>query len=219
MMKYFYSTVSLLVLTFALGFASPSYAQETTPNRNSPPTVLTLDQKPKDFQIKLSEENSFIVELEKDKGYLITVEQKGIDLVVRLTDTNGNLIKEQDSPNGNDGPEKIFFEPDNNGRFFVSVKPLQKPKNPPAGGYSIRVSRVSGGLTAYRLEALEQDFDLLVSSLKEAHTGLNWYSTYREFDDFCANQRKLLRDRMRNLISRDLPIRRSTKSKIEASKI
>ncbi|MBA2339269.1 MAG: hypothetical protein H0V88_02655 [Pyrinomonadaceae bacterium] len=195
-MKHFYSVVSLLVLTFALGFASPRYAQETNANRNSPPMVLTLNQKPKDFQIKLSEENSFAVELEKDKGYLIIVEQKGIDLVVRLTDANGNLIKEQDTPNGNNGPEKIFFQPENKGRFFVSVKPLKKPKNPPVGQYSIRVSQIAKVVARYRLEALQQDFDLLTSSLKEAHTGLNWYSTYREFDEFSQNQRKLLRDKM-----------------------
>jgi Peptidase family S41 len=193
-LKYSYSTVILVALIFAFSTFS-LFAQSIL---NSP-IVIKTDREYKDFQIKLSEENSFAFVLESNRRYSIVVEQKGIDLVLRLTDAEGKLIKEQDSPIGNDGPEKIFFAPENKGQFFVSVKPLKKPKNPPAGQYSIRVSRISGKMTTYRLEALRQDFDLLTSSLKEAHTGLNWYSTYREFDDFCANQRKLLREKMTGL--------------------
>eukprot|EP01133_Synstelium_polycarpum_P011830 gene11830-13791_t len=43
----------------------------------------------------------------------------------------------------------------------------------------------------YRMksEALYQDFDLMVSALKEAHTGLYWYNTKPAFDSICVQQR------------------------------
>jgi hypothetical protein len=190
-MRYFYSALNL-VLTFALS----AFSVLAQSNQKSAPIVLTVDQKAKDFQINQSEENLFAVELEGERRYLIVVEQKDIDVVLRLTDPGGRLIKEQDGTNGANGPEKIFVQPESKGRYSLLVKPLKKPAAPFEGAYSIRVSRVSGKLATYRLEALQQDFDLLVASLKEAHTGLNWYSTYKEFDEFCANQRKLLRDKI-----------------------
>jgi hypothetical protein len=177
MMRYFYSAISLLVFTFALS----SYPLLAQSSQKSPPTFLKVNQKAKDFQIKEFEENWFAFELEKGQGYSLVVEQKGIDLILRLTDTEGNLIKEQDSPNGNTGPEEIFFAPENKKRFYLSVKPLKEPKNPPVRQYSIRLTQLSDKPATYRLESLEQDFDLLISSLKEAHAGLNWYSAYKDF--------------------------------------
>jgi C-terminal processing protease CtpA/Prc len=181
-----------LQIVMLLLFSGSAFAQS---DGNSP-LAIKPDHQYKDFQIKIDEERSFAFELEAGQRYSIVVEQKDMDLMLRLTDAKGALIKEQDSPNGNTGPEKIYFAPENKGRFFLLVKPLKKPKNPPAGGYSIRVNRLSDQLAMYALTSLEQDLDLLASSLKEAHTGLNWYSTYKEFDDLCAAQRKLLRDKM-----------------------
>jgi len=190
--KYFLLINLPAVTIFFILLLGAVFAQ-STPNS---PILIKPGREYKDFQIKIDEENSFTFELEAGQRYSVVVEQKDIDLMLRLTAANGDLIKEQDSPNGNNGPETIFFAPESKKRYFLSVKPLQKPKNPPAGGYSIRLNQLSDKLAIYRLESLAQDFDLLVSSLKEAHTGLNWYSTYQEFDDFCANQKKLLRDKM-----------------------
>ncbi|HKR00889.1 MAG TPA: PPC domain-containing protein, partial [Pyrinomonadaceae bacterium] len=161
MMRYYYSALSFILLTLALPFSLPAQSVQ-----KSPPTLLEVNQKAKDYQIKESEEHLFAFELKEGRRYWIVVEQKGIDLVLRLTDAEGKLIKEQDSTNGNTGPEEIFFGPEKNNRFFLSVKPLKKPKNPPAGPYSIRVTQLSSQMTAHRLEALQQDFDLLVGSLK-----------------------------------------------------
>jgi C-terminal processing protease CtpA/Prc len=190
-MRYSYSVVNL-VLTFALS----GFSVLPQSNQKSAPIALTVDQKAKDFQINQSEENSFAVELKGEQRYLIVVEQKGIDLVLRLADPGGRLIKEQDGTNGANGPEKIFVQPESKGRYSLLIKPLKKPAAPFEGWYSIRVSRVSGKMATYRLDAQQQDFDLLVGSLKEAHTGLNWYSTYKEFENLCANQRKMLSDKM-----------------------
>lgn len=48
-------------------------------------------------------------------------------------------------------------------------------------------------LQKYPKEKLAEDFNLLVSSLKEAHTGLYWYSTKREFDSLVSLQKSKIK--------------------------
>ncbi|PZR08276.1 MAG: hypothetical protein DI539_22905 [Flavobacterium psychrophilum] len=54
-------------------------------------------------------------------------------------------------------------------------------------------------LPKYGKTALEKDFDILVSSLKEAHTGLYWYSSEMQFDSVVKQQRLLLKDSLNGL--------------------
>lgn len=49
------------------------------------------------------------------------------------------------------------------------------------------------------LSELQSDFDLLVNSLKEAHTGLYWYSTEKQFDSLVTVQRTLLKGNLNSL--------------------
>lgn len=46
---------------------------------------------------------------------------------------------------------------------------------------------------------MEKDFDLLVSSLKEAHTGIYWYSTPAEFEKIVKEQRLKITDSLNGL--------------------
>lgn len=54
-------------------------------------------------------------------------------------------------------------------------------------------------LTKYSKAKLEADFDLLVNSLKEAHTGIYWYITPEEFDKFAKQQRLKIKDSLNGL--------------------
>lgn len=54
-------------------------------------------------------------------------------------------------------------------------------------------------IKTYPQTELEADFDLLVNSLKEAHTGLYWYSSEKQFDNVVAIQRALLDDNLNAL--------------------
>ncbi len=49
-------------------------------------------------------------------------------------------------------------------------------------------------LRRFSKTALQEDFDLLVSALKEAHTGLYWYQTPAQFDSICTSERGKLQD-------------------------
>jgi hypothetical protein len=54
-------------------------------------------------------------------------------------------------------------------------------------------------LKKHALPELQNDFELLVNSLKEAHTGLYWYSTERQFDSLVSVQRVLVKDSLNSL--------------------
>jgi hypothetical protein len=54
-------------------------------------------------------------------------------------------------------------------------------------------------LQKYSQDQLTADFDLMVNSLKEAHTGLYWYSSEAQFDSVVAVQRKLIKDSLNGL--------------------
>lgn len=51
-----------------------------------------------------------------------------------------------------------------------------------------------GQLDTFSGDELRQDFDLMVNSLKEAHGGLNWYTSAMEFDSICQLQRSKIKD-------------------------
>ncbi|MEL6537714.1 MAG: S41 family peptidase [Bacteroidota bacterium] len=51
-------------------------------------------------------------------------------------------------------------------------------------------------LNTYSLIAAEEDFDLLVSSLKEAHAGLYWYNSIAQFESLVAVERAKLYEGM-----------------------
>jgi CHAT domain-containing protein/Tfp pilus assembly protein PilF len=65
----------------------------------------------------------------------IVVEQKGIDVTVRLLDPNGILLMDQDSPNGKFGPEAVSTVAEAEGNFIIEVVANKQP----AGSYELRV--------------------------------------------------------------------------------
>lgn len=54
-------------------------------------------------------------------------------------------------------------------------------------------------LTVFDVSKLQQDFDLLISALKEAHTGLYWYNTRPQFDSLCRVQRAKIKPGLSDL--------------------
>ena len=51
----------------------------------------------------------FSVSLQAGQFLKVVVEQKGIDVVVRLLDADGQILTEVDSPHGTEGPEPLAF--------------------------------------------------------------------------------------------------------------
>ncbi|MCX2493371.1 S41 family peptidase [Pedobacter sp. PF22-3] len=156
---------------------------------------LKVDKVTADLTLKQGEETSFSFLLKKDFYYSITVEQKGIDVTIRLKDYNGKTIQDVDSPNGRFGSEKIVFSPDSTANFTLTVKPLAETTNAKEGNYSVLVQSPPKKLTQLSYKALEQDFNTLKNAFIETHVGL-WYNTYTQFDSLCNVQKSKIRDKM-----------------------
>ena len=66
----------------------------------------------------------FDITLEENSFIQLVVDQRGIDVVVKVLSPSGKTIGEYDSPNGNDGPEHISFVGVSAGIYNILVRPL-----------------------------------------------------------------------------------------------
>ena len=82
----------------------------------------------------------FSISLQAGQFLKVVVEQKGIDVVVRLLDADGQILTEVDSPNGTEGPEPLAFVAKKPGLYQVQVESLEKEA--PAGKYTLTVDAI-----------------------------------------------------------------------------
>ncbi|MBI4748573.1 MAG: CHAT domain-containing protein [Acidobacteria bacterium] len=72
-----------------------------------------------------------------DEYVKLVVEQKGIDVIVRLSDSSGTLLREVDSPNGNAGPEPLSFVLARAGIYRLEIASVEKVSS--AGTYELNI--------------------------------------------------------------------------------
>ncbi|MGB7922026.1 MAG: CHAT domain-containing protein [Pyrinomonadaceae bacterium] len=63
----------------------------------------------------------FEFNLERDEFFQARVEQKGVDLVLKLRDADGSVLATMDSPNSKDGPETLSYVAAKAGRYVLEV--------------------------------------------------------------------------------------------------
>jgi CHAT domain-containing protein/predicted negative regulator of RcsB-dependent stress response len=125
----------LLVATF-----SPSLSQTIPQNEactevedNSSPLnpgeVLTRT-------IKANQRHIFRVSLTQQQYVHVVVDQKGVDLVIRLLDPNKAQLVERDNPNGKFGPEAVSTVAQSTGSYYVDIC---ADKRQPIGSYELKV--------------------------------------------------------------------------------
>ena len=81
----------------------------------------------------------FAIALEKDQLAHVVVEQRGIDLLVRVYSPEHRHIGEFDSPNGASGPESVKFVATAPGAYSVEVRPLVSEGS---GQFEIRLTEI-----------------------------------------------------------------------------
>jgi hypothetical protein len=67
----------------------------------------------------------------------LVVEQKGIDVVVRISSPEGKDLAQCDTPNGADGVEQVSFLATESGKYRVAISPLNK--DDASGRYQIKL--------------------------------------------------------------------------------
>jgi len=123
---------ALVLLPFAITIFLTANAQGPTTLQVGTPVERTLGpSQTQDFTITL-EENNFIQ---------LVVEQRGIDVVVRVFSPDGKTIGEYDSPNGADGPEHVSFVAASAGAYRITVSPLDSG-DASTGRFEIKVLEV-----------------------------------------------------------------------------
>ena len=111
-----------------------NYAQ-TVPDIGSQQPVL-VQGKPIERELKGGEVHAYSISLKAGQFFNVTVDQRGIDVVVLLFAPDGKQVAEVDSPNGTQGPEPLFWLAETSGGYSLKVQSLEKDA---AGRYEVKV--------------------------------------------------------------------------------
>ena len=107
-------------------------AQSQTTLQVGTPIERTLEQ---------AQSQVFTITLQENTFVQLVVEQRGIDVVVRVFSPEAKTIGEFDSPNGNNGPEHVSFVGPAAGAYRINVSPLN-PGDPSTGRFEIKLLEV-----------------------------------------------------------------------------
>jgi CHAT domain-containing protein len=140
----FFATLSLLLWLVPLSaFAQAQLSddmRELAPNQ-------TIER-----EIAGAEAHTYNFDLKANEFFQVLVEQKGVDVELKLFDANRNVLATMDSPNGKAGPETLSFVAEKSGKFILEVKaPDAKAEK---GTYAIHrePSRASSTRDKYRVD-------------------------------------------------------------------
>jgi len=109
-------------------------------NAQAPNTTLQIGT-PIERTLGAGQSQDFTITLEENTFIQLVVEQRGIDVVVKVLSPEAKTIGEFDSPNGNDGPEHVSFVAAAAGVYRIYVSPLNSADTP-SGRFEIKVLEV-----------------------------------------------------------------------------
>jgi hypothetical protein len=90
-------------------------------------------------ELSSGQSHRFTINLEESQFVQLVVNQRGIDVIVRVSSPEGKTLGEFDSPNGNEGPENVSFVSVGAGSYNIDVSPLGRVENPAPGRYEIKI--------------------------------------------------------------------------------
>ncbi len=106
--------------------------------QSTPQLTMLESGKPIERQLSSRQTHGYQIRLVRGQHATVSLEQRGIDVVVELLGTDNELITEFDGEIRNQGKETIAFVADTTGAYMLVVK--AKLKGVPAGFYEIRVT-------------------------------------------------------------------------------
>ena len=81
--------------------------------------------------------HSYFTEIPAGQFFLAVVDQRGIDVTVKVYSPDGHMLEEVDSPNGTQGPEPISLTTEKSGKYRFEITPLNADAE--TGRYEIRI--------------------------------------------------------------------------------
>jgi hypothetical protein len=123
----------LLTLCFSLAYGAQA---QRDPNALQPGTSIGRT-------IGRGQSHRFSIVLEKDQCAQVVVDQRGIDLIVRVHAPDRRNVAEFDSPNGANGAENVKVVALSSGTYSIEVAPLSQSEGV-NGQFEIRLTEVRG---------------------------------------------------------------------------
>ena len=125
------STLTVLFCFITFGSSAEATAQR-------PKSTLQVGI-PVERTIASRQTHQYGVTLQRDQYLQVVVDQRGIDVVVRVFSPEGKNLGEFDSPNGDDGPENVSFVAASDGIYGIAVTPLDQFESTSPGRYEIKI--------------------------------------------------------------------------------
>jgi CHAT domain-containing protein/Tfp pilus assembly protein PilF len=124
--------VWLITLLTFLGGIKPAASQQSFP--------ALEEGRPIERELAGGETHAFQVRLAAGQYLRAMVDQRGIDVTLKIFGTDGQKLVEMDSPNATQGPEAISVVAEQPGSYRVEISSLNKEA--PAGRYEAKVTAI-----------------------------------------------------------------------------
>lgn len=124
---------ALFLLPFLLGLCPHAVTAQTA-------TTLQTGV-PVERSLTTGQVHEFIVNAQENSFVQLVVEQKGIDVVVKIASPDGKALGERDTPNGDQGSERVSFLASAAGKYRISISPLEA-EGTTSGQYEIKLVEV-----------------------------------------------------------------------------
>lgn len=138
---------------------------------------------PLERELQPGQQHEFTVDLQENNFIQLVVEQRGIDVIIKVFSPAGKSLGEFDTPNGAEGPEHVSFVAVAAGNYRVVVGPLD-PKGTTTGKFEIKMVelrkatdqelKTSKNLEATKAKgvALLADVEAMIPQIKSPQTRL-----------------------------------------------
>jgi erythromycin esterase len=159
------------------------------------PDIQSLEPAtPIERQLKFGETHTYKIALDTGQFLDAAVNQRGVDVVVRLFAPDGSNIADIDSPNGTEGDEPIAIEAKSTGAYRIDITTLTQNGNGPAGRYEIRVNAIwSAAEYAAHLAEEGRAQQAVIAELKSRAIAITSVEADNGFDDL-QPLRRVLKD-------------------------
>src|SRR5215472_2719393 len=138
-----FALVSIPVSTAQAGDATPAQSGPTVPQASGmPQEEITLLEPGRSIDRELAgaQTDTFRIALARDQHASVTVEQLGVDVVVQVSDSTGQLLAEFDSESRKEGTEVADLVAESAAEFRLNIK-ARYPRVA-AGRYELRTSEI-----------------------------------------------------------------------------
>ena len=174
---------SIALLTCALMFGAKSdLGQSSSVTKVKTEAQVLEPGKPVGRELKNGETHVYQIVLSVGQFLDAAVNQRGVDVVVRIFAPDGSKLAEIDSPNGDQGDEPVVVEAKASGAYRVEVSPLEEVSQ--QGKYEIRINELlSADAYVKRLAENKAKQQAVITRLKENAIGVKTVEAGNGFQD------------------------------------